>query len=386
MTFIDLKKAFDSIDREVLFIALRDFGIPGDIISLIEALHTKPIGKLDKDNSFVVNRGVRQGCILGPLLFIILFDFLLSKTSGEKRNFAYADDLALTSDNQANATKSLNEMAKTFGLAQLEISVEKTKSIVINTKDNTNVPINVLSEQVEQVNHFEYLGSIIASDGSADKAISARISKTRIAMLRLRPALVSKKLTLRNKGLLIETFLKPVLLYGLETLVIRCTDLGRLEAVIHRAKRMCLRLEIRNEMKLKELNEKVKTTPVAHQLCRRRVQLYASFKNIGADSLNELLEGAKVWQKDWVRQLRAHLDNHGLKTKCDQDNWLHNPTTKLKFTEGGNFKANAIGKRSQTVQYANENCGRMFHSKKEMYRHLRDNHSPSVQTSASSES
>ena len=95
----------------------------------------------------------------------------------------------MISDNQANATKSLNEMAKTFGLAQLEISVEKTKSIVINTKDNTNVPINVLSEQVEQVNHFKYLGSIIASDGSADKAISARISKTRIAMLRLRPAL-----------------------------------------------------------------------------------------------------------------------------------------------------------------------------------------------------
>ena len=40
MTFIDLKKAFDSIDREVLFFVLRDFGISGDIISLIEALHT----------------------------------------------------------------------------------------------------------------------------------------------------------------------------------------------------------------------------------------------------------------------------------------------------------------------------------------------------------
>ena len=151
----------------MLFIALRDFGIPGDIISLIEALHANPIDKLDKDNNFVVNRGVRQGCDLGPLLFIILFDFLLSKTSGEKRNFAYADDLTLISDNQANATKSLNEIAKTFGLAQLEISVEKTKSIVINTNDNTIVPINLLSEQAEQVNHFEYLGSTMASDGSA---------------------------------------------------------------------------------------------------------------------------------------------------------------------------------------------------------------------------
>ena len=226
---------------------------------------------------------MRQGCTLGPLLFIILFDFLLNKTSGENRNFAYADDLASICDNQANATKLLNEMAKTFGLAQLEISAEKIKTIVINRNDNTIVSINVLSEQDEQVNHFECLGSIIASDRSADKAISARISKTRLAMLRHRPALVSKRLTLRNRGHLIETFLKPVLLYGLETLVIRCTDLGRLDAVIHRAKRKCLRLETRNEKKLKELNAKVITTPVAHQLCRRRVRLYASFKNIGVE-------------------------------------------------------------------------------------------------------
>ena len=147
---------------------------------------------------------------------------------------------------------------------------------------------------------------------------------------------------------------------------------------------MCLRLETRNEMKIKELKSKVKTPPVAHQLCRRRVQLYASFKNIGVDSLKDLLEGAKVWRKDWIRQVRADLDNHGLKTKCDQDNWLQNPTTKLKFTDGGDFEANAIGKRSQTVQCANENCGRMFHNKKEMYRHLREDHSESsVQTSAS---
>ena len=46
------------------------------------------------------------------------------------------------------------------------------------------------------------------------------------------------------------------------------------------------------------------------------------------------------------------------------------------------FEANAIGKRSQTVQCANENSSRMFHSEKEIDRHLRDNHSePSIQTS-----
>ena len=42
---------------------------------------------------------------------------------------------------------------------------------------------------------------------------------------------------------------------------------------------------------------KVKTRRVAHQQCRRRFQLYAFFKNIGVDSLNDLLEGAKFNKK-----------------------------------------------------------------------------------------
>ena len=106
------------------------------------------------------------------------------------------DDLALISDKQVNAIKSLTELTKTFKLSELEISVDKTKRVVNDTKDKTNDPVNVPSEQLEQVNHFEYLGNIISSDGSSNKAISARVSKTRIAMLRLRPARVSKILTL----------------------------------------------------------------------------------------------------------------------------------------------------------------------------------------------
>ena len=155
-----------------------------------------------------------------PLLFIIFFDLLLGETSGEKREKKLCIRWWSGSDlwQPGKSYQVADWDGKIFGLAQLDISVEKAKSIVINTKDNTKVPINVLSEQVEQVNHFEYFGSTITSDGSTDKAISARISKTRITMLRLRRALVSKRLTLRNQGLLIEAFLNPVLLHGLEPL------------------------------------------------------------------------------------------------------------------------------------------------------------------------
>ena len=76
------------------------------------------------------------------------------------------------------------------------------------------------------------------------------------------------------------------------------------------------------------------------------------------------LKVLNVGKADWMRQLRADLDNHGLKTKCDQDNWLHNPTTKFKLTDSGDFKANAICKMSQRVQCSNENYGECFIAKK----------------------
>ena len=62
-TFIELRKAFDSFDREVLIIALKNFGIPGYIISVIEALHASSIGKLDKDKAFVMNWGCGKSAL-----------------------------------------------------------------------------------------------------------------------------------------------------------------------------------------------------------------------------------------------------------------------------------------------------------------------------------
>ena len=131
--------------------------------------------------------------------------------------------MAVISDNQAILPSRCMRWQKPFYWLNYKKSFEKSKHVLTNTKNNTNVPINVHSEQIERFNHFEYLyfGSIVLSDGSTSRAISARISKTRIAMLRLRTTLFLERLTLRSKGLLIEIVLKPVLLLVLETLLIR---------------------------------------------------------------------------------------------------------------------------------------------------------------------
>ena len=85
--------------------------------------------------------------------------------------------------------------------------------------------------------------------------VRKRVEKAKAAILKLRAALVSDVLTLRNKALIIEVFIKPVLFYGLKTIVLRSVDVSKLEAVIHRAKRSALKLESKRTMKIEVIND-----------------------------------------------------------------------------------------------------------------------------------
>ena len=135
---------------------------------------------------------------------------------------------------------------------------------------------------------------MVSKDGLAHGVVRKRVEKAKAAILKLRPALVSDVLTLRNKALIIEVFIKPVLLYGLETIVLRSVDISKLVAVIHRAKRMALKLESKKTMKNEVINDLIKTRPVAYDVAKRRLQLYISYRSLKNDELDSSLLEKKV--------------------------------------------------------------------------------------------
>ena len=85
VTFIDFKKAFDSINRKVIFAILRHYGIPEAVINTISVLYknSKSAVMLDGGQSdpFEVTTGVLQGDVLAPFLFVVLVDYLLKKAT-----------------------------------------------------------------------------------------------------------------------------------------------------------------------------------------------------------------------------------------------------------------------------------------------------------------
>src|ERR1700712_5013063 len=91
LVFVDFEKAFDRIDREAIWNTLAKRNIPAKIIRLIRALYENAscsvlhCGKLS--DKFTVETGVRQGCVLSPLLFITVLDEVLRETvqQGQQR-------------------------------------------------------------------------------------------------------------------------------------------------------------------------------------------------------------------------------------------------------------------------------------------------------------
>ena len=73
--FIDLSKAFDTIPRDILLNKLQNFGIKGKFFNIIRGIYSNDTACVKIENkcteSFAINQGVRQGCVLSPLLFNI---------------------------------------------------------------------------------------------------------------------------------------------------------------------------------------------------------------------------------------------------------------------------------------------------------------------------
>ncbi|XP_071504641.1 uncharacterized protein [Diadema antillarum] len=75
--FIDLTKAFDSVNGEALWTILRKLGCPAKFTTLIRLFHENMTGQVlsngEPSEKFAISNGVKQGCVLAPVLFNLFF-------------------------------------------------------------------------------------------------------------------------------------------------------------------------------------------------------------------------------------------------------------------------------------------------------------------------
>ena len=263
----------------------------------------------------------------------------------------------------------LNKLSLEVEKAGMEISFPKTEVMTLNMEKACNVTLQ--SKRLKEVTEFKYLGSILNGQSDNEAAVKSNCTKARIAIVKMRPALVSSTLTMRTKCRLIEMCVKPVLLYGLETAITREKDIDKMGAVLNKARRMVLKTCSKKTYSSEVLALKVPLRDIKIELAVRRAKLWLSLKKLQDDEF--ITRRRNTYSKDWIRALKLDLERLCVR---DTEEWIRNPSN-IEYSSNTNTQVKSVGTREQIVACEIGNCARHFATIKEMRRHLRNDRSES---------
>ena len=180
---IDLKKCFDSIYRNALWLKLYRQGIQGKLLRIIRNMYVNVKSCVKKCNSysdyFCYALGLRQGEVMSPLLFAMFVEDLeLQLQSPESPGICiddivlilllFADDMVILGKTPAELQNSLDLLHTYCDTWGLEVNAEKTKIMVFRKRrvylPNESWTYNV--HNIENVNDFNYLGTVFNYTGN----------------------------------------------------------------------------------------------------------------------------------------------------------------------------------------------------------------------------
>jgi hypothetical protein len=178
VAFVDFRRAFDTVNRNMMFYKLMKKKIDGKLIRLLHDMYSKTKSKICINgylSEFLYDTlGVNQGGANSPDMFV---DFLsdmseyLTQSCGIVvstelllMHLLWADDLILVSDSVSGLQKQLDNLYNFCCDWQLIVNTVKTKFMVFGTKkDDAEFYFNEM--KLERVEKYKYVGTIFSSNG-----------------------------------------------------------------------------------------------------------------------------------------------------------------------------------------------------------------------------
>ena len=186
--FIDLRKAFDTVNHEILLTKLEHYGIRGNMLHWFKSYlsNRKQYVSVNGKSSLPldISYGVPQGSVLSPLLFLLYINDL-PNTSNVLNFYLFTDDTNIYYESNSlqelekTINKELNKLYLWLNINRLSLNIDKTNYLIFhpyNKPMKKHITIKINKKAINEKVYIKYLGVLIDSTLSWKHQIS-NISK-----------------------------------------------------------------------------------------------------------------------------------------------------------------------------------------------------------------
>lgn len=304
MVFVDLTKAYDTVPIKKLFDVLESSPINITLVKAVKNLYKNAFSRVkignDLTTQFNVNKGLRQGCSMSPILFNIYLDATLEqwrrKCGGmgiplEDRTLYtlhYADDQVILARDSEDIEYMFRKLSEEYSKWGLLINLKKTEYLCVG---GTGQDIQLENgDTIKACTEFTYLGAKLNNTGRCDEMINNRVNNARKITGALNSILWQKNIRTKTKTLIYDTIVKSTLTYGSEVWQINKAMERKLLATemdfLRRAARKSRLERVTNE-EIRRITKKEET--IMEEIQRKQLVWYGHVNRMGDDRLPRMV-------------------------------------------------------------------------------------------------